>query len=58
VAELLVAYSEHESEVIQSGNEKCRLLDKEFLNCSKTEFLSKTKCIINQIQTTEHYNYT
>ena len=55
---LLVGYSEHESEVIQSVIEIRRLLDIEFLNYSKMEFLLKTKCVINQIQTTEHYNYT
>jgi len=58
VEELLVGYSEHESEVIQRAIEKRRLLDIEFLNCSKMECLLKTKCVINQIQTTEHYNYT
>jgi hypothetical protein len=41
VEKLLVGYSEHESEVIQSAIEKRRLLDKEFLNCVKVEFLLK-----------------
>jgi len=54
----VIGYSQNESEVIQTATETRRLIDLEFLNCLKMEFLLEIKCVINHIQRTEHYNYT